>query len=182
MDNIVIEHTSKDDVKDILEIYGYYVLNSAATFEIEVPDLVEFGRRIEKIQKKYPYLTAKLGNKTVGFAYAAPLSDRRAYDYSCETTIYLHHEYLNKAIGTKLYSTLFEYIKKQNIINIYACITESNSASISFHEKFGFKKAAHFHQCGYKHNLWHSVLWLEKILADYKTPPAPFINFNDLKI
>lgn len=182
MDNIIINIAQKSNFKEILEIYGYYVLNSSATFEIEVPNLTDFSLRIEKIQKKYPYLTAKIGNKIVGFAYAAPLRERRAYEYSCETTIYLHHEYLNKSIGSMLYSTLFDYIKKQNIINIYACITESNEESVLFHEKLGFKKVARFNNCGYKHNLWHSVLWLEKIISNYGTPPAPFINFNDLQL
>lgn len=183
MDNVIISIAEKGDIKDILDIYGYYVLNSPATFEIELPDINEFALRVENIQKKYPYLTAKINGKTAGFAYATPLRTRKAYDYSCETTIYLHHEYLKKSIGTKLYTALFDYIKQQNILNVYACITYANTESILFHEKFGFKTAAHFHKCGYKHDTWHDILWLEKIIGNHNTiPPAPFINFNDLKL
>lgn len=182
MDNVIISIAEKSDIKDILDIYGYYVLNSPATFEIEIPDINEFSLRVENIQKKYPYLTAKINGKMAGFAYAAPLRTRKAYDYSCETTIYLHHEYLNKSIGTKLYTALFDYIKQQNILNIYACITYANTESVLFHKKFGFEVAAHFHNCGYKHNKWHDILWLEKIIGNHTTPPAPFINFNDLKL
>lgn len=182
MDNVIISIAEKSDIKDILDIYGYYVLNSPATFEIEIPDINEFSLRVENIQKKYPYLTAKINGKMAGFAYAAPLRTRKAYDYSCETTIYLHHEYLNKSIGTKLYTALFDYIKKQNILNIYACITYANTESVLFHKKFGFEVAAHFHNCGYKHNTWHDILWLEKIIGNHTIPPAPFINFNDLKL
>lgn len=183
MDNVIISIAEKGDIKDILDIYGYYVLNSPATFEIELPDINEFALRVENIQKKYPYLTAKINGKTAGFAYATPLRTRKAYDYSCETTIYLHHEYLKKSIGTKLYTALFDYIKQQNILNVYACITYANTESILFHEKFGFKTAAHFHKCGYKHDTWHDILWLEKIIGNHNTiPPTPFINFNDLKL
>ena len=49
-----------------------------------------------------------------------------------------------------------------------------------FSEKYGFEKVAHFHKCGYKFNLWHDILWLEKIISNHNTPPKPFINFNDL--
>ena len=180
MDNLEITVTKDDHIKDILDIYSYYIINSPATFEIDIPEYDEFKSRVYNIQKKYPYLTALYNNKIVGFAYAAPLRTRKAYDYSCETTIYIHHEYLNKSIGKALYNKLFDYIKKQNIINIYACITSSNKESVLFHEKYGFEKVAHFHKCGYKFNLWHDILWLEKIISNHNTPPKPFINFNDL--
>ncbi len=182
MDNLIINIAEKSDINDILDIYGYYVLNSPATFEIEIPDINEFSLRVENIQKKYLYLTAKINGKMAGFAYAAPLRIRKAYDYSCETTIYMHHKYLNKSIGTKLYTALFDYIKQQNILNIYACITYANTESMHFHKKFGFKEAAHFHNCGYKHNTWHDILWLEKIIGSHTIPPAPFINFNNLQL
>ncbi len=181
MSNILINTLEICDIKDVLEIYGYYILNSPATFELEIPDIKEWTTRIENIQKKYPYLIAKIDGKTVGFAYASPLRTRKAYDYSCETTIYLHHKYLHKSIGKKLYNALFDIIKKQNIINIYACITYANTESVLFHKAFGFQEVAHFHNCGYKHNKWHDILWLEKIIGNHNIPPEPFINFNDLK-
>lgn len=180
MDNLEITVTKDEYIKDILEIYSYYVLNSAATFEIDVPEYEEFKTRVNNIQNKYPYLTALYNGKVTGFAYAAPLRSRKAYDYSCETTIYIHNAFLNKNIGRKLYNRLFDYITKQNIINIYACITESNKESVMFHEKFGFTKAAHFHKCGYKFKKWHDILWLEKIISNHSDNPQPFINFNDL--
>ncbi len=177
---VSIEVTKDEHIKDILNIYGYYVLNSAATFEVEVPEYDDFYNRVKTIQEKYPYLVALYNEKVAGFAYAAPLRNRKAYDYSCETTIYIHNEFLNKSIGKALYNKLFDYLKRQNIINIYACITGSNEESILFHEKLGFEKAAHFHKCGYKFNTWHDILWLEKIISNHSNTPSPFINFNDL--
>lgn len=180
MSNIEICIANKDDIKYILDIYSYYILNSSATFEIDIPDFYEFANRVEHIQEKYPYLVAKINNKVVGYTYASPLRTRKAYEYSCETTIYLHYNFINKSIGTKLYNTIFDYLKKQNILNIYACITYSNTESVFFHKKFGFKKVAHFHNCGFKHNVWHDILWLEKTIGKHSKKPHPFINFNKL--
>ena len=43
MDNDIIFRTaSTDDAKDILDIYSYYVINTAITFEYEVPTIEEF--------------------------------------------------------------------------------------------------------------------------------------------
>ena len=46
-----------------------------------------------------------------------------------------------------------------------------------FHEKYGFKEAAHFHECGYKFDQWLDVVYLEKRLD--KTT-EPFIPFKEL--
>ena len=43
------------DASRLLEIYSYYVENTAITFEYDVPSLEEFCSRIENTLKKYPY-------------------------------------------------------------------------------------------------------------------------------
>lgn len=173
--------TNESHISQIINIYSYYILNTPVTFEVEIPEYNEFKNRVDTIQEKYPFLSALIDNKVVGYAYAAPLKTRKAYEYSCETTIYLDYNYKEKSIGKALYTRLFEYLKKQNIVNLYACITESNKESIIFHEKFGFQKTAHFHKCGFKHNKWHDVMWFEKIISDHSSTPKPFINFNNIK-
>ena len=44
------------DAQALLDIYRYYVENTAITFECEVPSLAEFCQRIENISSRYPYL------------------------------------------------------------------------------------------------------------------------------
>lgn len=60
MDNLVINIAEKNDIKDILEIYSYYILNSPATFEIDVPNINEFSARVLTIQKNTHILLQKL--------------------------------------------------------------------------------------------------------------------------
>ena len=47
-----------DDAKEILGIYGHYVLNTAISFEYSVPSIEEFRRRMERTLGKYPYFVA----------------------------------------------------------------------------------------------------------------------------
>lgn len=42
MDNLKIRAARPEDAEKLLEIYSYYVLNTAITFEIDVPSLDEF--------------------------------------------------------------------------------------------------------------------------------------------
>lgn len=55
---ISIRFATPDDAAELLEIYRPYVMDTAISFEYEVPSVTEFRGRIENIQKKYPYIVA----------------------------------------------------------------------------------------------------------------------------
>ena len=51
MTNITIRTANIDDAEALLNIYAYYVENTAITFEYDVPSLDEFRERIENTKK-----------------------------------------------------------------------------------------------------------------------------------
>ena len=53
---IEIRSVTPEDAGRLLEIYSYYVKNTAISFEYKVPSLEEFHERIVNISKKYPYI------------------------------------------------------------------------------------------------------------------------------
>ena len=53
-----IESVKKNDAKKLLEIYAYYVKETAVSFEYEIPSVKEFKKRIKTISKKFPYIKA----------------------------------------------------------------------------------------------------------------------------
>jgi len=124
----------------------------------------------------------------IGYAYASVFRERAAYNWAVETTIYVKQDYRGKGIGKKLYLTLEEILKRQNILNLYACIAYSptgkgtlNNGSASFHEALGYRKVAHFNKCGYKLGDWYDVIWMEKIIGEHSENPKPFIPITELK-
>lgn len=52
MENVEIRTATADDAEAILNIYQYYVENTAISFEYETPSADEFKRRIENTLKK----------------------------------------------------------------------------------------------------------------------------------
>ena len=113
MENIVIRSASVKDAEALLNIYAYYVENTAITFEYEVPTVEEFQQRIANTLKKYPYLVAEKEGTILGYAYAGVFKDRAAYDWSAEVTIYLSHNATKCGIGRKLYEALETEMKKR---------------------------------------------------------------------
>ena len=55
---IEIRTATPEDAGRLLEIYSYYVKNSAMSFEYEVTSLEEFCERIVSISEKYTYIGA----------------------------------------------------------------------------------------------------------------------------
>ena len=49
----MIRNATIDDAERLLEIYAYYVKNTAITLEYDVPSLEEFGNRIDGTLKKH---------------------------------------------------------------------------------------------------------------------------------
>ena len=56
---ITIRDAEVEDAQRLLEIYAYYVKNTAITFEYEVPARSEFQERIRNTMRRYPYLVAE---------------------------------------------------------------------------------------------------------------------------
>lgn len=172
MENIVIRSASVNDAEALLNIYAYYVENTAITFEYKVPTVEEFQQRIANTLKKYPYLVAEKEGTILGYAYAGVFKDRAAYDWSAEVTIYLSHNATKCGIGRKLYEALETEMKKRGFLNLYACIgypveedeyLTKNSAQ--FHAHLGYQTVGEFHKCGYKFGRWYNMIWMEKLIG-----------------
>ena len=65
MSELKIRDAQVEDAQRLLEIYSHYVLNTAVSFEYEVPTLEEFSERIRSIKKKYPYLVCEKNGKII---------------------------------------------------------------------------------------------------------------------
>lgn len=179
-EDLIIRMAAAPDAPKLLEIYAPYVRETAITFEYTVPTVQEFESRIAKILTRYPYLVAEQKGEVIGYAYVSSFKERAAYDWAVETTIYIKQNQRGSGVGKRLYFSLEEIVKKQNIINMNACIAYPNPDSIAFHEHLGYKTVAHFTKCGYKLNRWYDMIWMEKILEEHPVKPKEFIPVSKL--
>ena len=101
----MIRIAEEKDAKALLDIYGYYVENTAITFEYTIPSLEEFQERIRTTLEKYPYLVYEEAGKILGYAYVGAFNKRAAARWMVETSIYVKNDVLNKGIGRLLYQT-----------------------------------------------------------------------------
>ena len=185
---VTIRNACPGDAEALSEIYGYYVRETAVTFEYEAPSPAAFLRRMEEIMRFWPYLVLEDNGRPVGFAYASPFHERAAYAWCCEVTIYLSPNDTRRGYGRLLYGALEEALVEMGILNLYACIgvPEKEDARLTnnsarFHEHVGYRRIGEFRNCGFKFNTWYHMIWMEKICGDHKAPPKALKAYRQTK-
>ena len=169
-----IRSAAPEDAKRLLEIYAYYVANTAVSFEYDVPSEAEFRSRIENTLEKYPYLVLEEDGIPRGYAYAGVFKARAAYARSCEVSVYVDHDAKRRGYGRRLYEALEERLKTQGILNMYACIAYPvaedeylSRDSERFHRRLGFRTVGEFRQCACKFGRWYNMIWMEKLIGEH---------------
>ena len=167
VDDIELRLATSKDIKEITEIYNYYVVNSVVTFDIEKSTEATWQEKLDYLNGLgLPFIVAQSASGNVlGFAYVAPWRAKAAYRRTVENTIYLRPAAIGKRLGTRLLADLIERSKAAGVKEIVAVISDKGAdTSIALHEAFGFKKQGHLAKVGFKFNRWLGTILLQKSL------------------
>ena len=77
------------DAPQLADIYRPYVEYTCFTFETEAPDAGVFAQRIAQTLAFFPYFVFEEEGRVLGYAYAQRFHERAAFDWSCETSVYV---------------------------------------------------------------------------------------------
>lgn len=165
--NVVVRAVAEGDLEALNEIYNRYVAEAHYTFDIE-PVTMEarrewFGHHAEA--GPHRVLVALSDETVMGYASSSRFRPKVGYNTSVETSIYLAPDAVGRGIGSRLYERLFSALEGEDLHRAYAGIALPNPASIALHERFGFKRVAHFTEQGRKFGRYWDVAWYEKPLG-----------------
>ncbi|MEC3907374.1 GNAT family N-acetyltransferase [Tamlana sp. 2201CG12-4] len=156
----MIRPVHSNDAQALLDIYNYYVIHTAVTFDIEPLSIQIFKDKLNHINADYPFIVYEDNNEVLGYAYGSRFRPKPAYGYVVESTVYVKHTAHGKQIGTKLYAELLNLLKQTDLHTVLGVLTIPNEASIKLHERFGFKQVAYLKEVGLKFNKWQHVgIW-----------------------
>jgi phosphinothricin acetyltransferase len=167
MSEFVVRPSHAEDLSDITRIYSHYVLHSNATFELEAPDLDEMARRrTEILRRGLPYVSAEEEDGVVvGYAYAGMYRSRAAYRFTVEDSIYVDPEYVGRGCGQSLLAALITQCEQGPWRQMIAVIGGSdNAASITLHERCGFRMAGTLCGVGFKFGKWVDSVLMQRAL------------------
>ena len=159
-----IRPARESDLAAINAIYNHYVRHSTCTYQVtpetEEARLAWFrGRR-----EAHPVTVAELDGEVVGWASLNRYHAREAYARTVENSVYVRHDRHRRGIGRALLGDLIERARTFGHHTILAGISAEQAASIALHEAFGFQKAAHLRELGWKQGEWLDVVFLQLLL------------------
>ena len=170
-----------EDAAGIQAIYAPFVRETAVSFEIEPPTIEEIRHRIADAHNRFPWLVCENEAEIAGYVYASPHSDRAAYAWSVNVSVYIDPRHRRSGFGKALYTSLFAVLRLQGFVNAYAGATLPNPGSVGLHEVMGFKLVGVYDAVGYKLGAWHSVGWWQLALHERSLTPAPPLSIAEVK-
>jgi L-amino acid N-acyltransferase YncA len=180
----MIRIATPDDAGQIAEIYAPYVTETVISFEETPPDAEAFARRMAAGLETYPWLVAETDGVIEGYAYAGRFSERAAYRWSVESSVYVRRGCERRGLGSALYARLFEILKAQGFHSVFGGATLPNPASVGLHERCGFTPVGVYKEVGYKQGAWRDVGWQRLDLGapgGGGAPPPEPIPFSALR-
>jgi L-amino acid N-acyltransferase YncA len=155
------------DLERVDEIFGWYALNSVATFaegrrsEQEWRDL-----RAALAGRGLPFLVAQADGIINGYAYAAPWRSGPAYGHTVEDSVFVAPEVTGQGIGRRLLTDLLAASAAAGARQMIAVIADtSDDASVRLHAACGFRLSGRLSAVGYKHGKWIDTLLMQRTLA-----------------
>lgn len=164
-----IKPANKNHYLQILDIYNWAVRETVATFDTEEKQPSDQSLFFKDFEMGYPMLVllekeSDASEKVIGFGLLKAFSDRKAYDRTCELSIYIAPGYHRRGLGSLLMEALIESAIKFKQIVIISKMEANTKASIELHRKHGFKEVGVLNKVGFKFNQWLDVMIMQKSL------------------
>ncbi len=174
---VVVRTARAEDGAAVSAIYAPYVRDTAVSFEAEAPADAVMTERIGSTLQTHPWLVAERQGVVVGFAYAGKHSQRAAYRWTADVTVYVRAGECRTGVGRQLYGALLTTLRLQGFRSAFAEIVLPNPGSVRLHEAMGFRHIGVHADIGYKLGRWHDIGYWRLGLtngADAPREPVPF--------
>ena len=160
----MVREVKETDVAAITAIYNHYIEHTVVTFEETPVSPAEMERRIFSNPPSLFWLVYEVDGAICGYAYAGHWNLRSGYRHTAETSVYLNPDSRAKGIGSLLYTAILDRLIASNYHVVIGGIALPNDASVALHEKFGYRKVAHFEEVGFKFQQWIDVWYWQRNL------------------
>jgi phosphinothricin acetyltransferase len=168
MSDYTIRPAALDDLQALTDIYNYYVVNTAITFDVQPFAAAERRAWFDDhaMTGRHRLLVAVGRDDTpIGYATTSRWRPKASYDTTVEASVYCHPAATGRGCGSALYRALFASIAAEDVHTIVAGVSLPNPASITLHERFGFQSVGVFHDVGRKFDKYWDVAWFERPLV-----------------
>ena len=142
----------------VQQIYQEGIDTNQGTFETQAPEWEEWDHDHLKVCR----FVAMENNLVIGWVALSRVSSRPVYKGVAEVSIYIALDHIRKGVGKALLSHLIKESENSGFWTLQASIFEENPASISLHQKFGFRRMGVREKIAQQHGIWRDTVIYER--------------------
>jgi L-amino acid N-acyltransferase YncA len=158
MEHPNIRPMTQDDWPAVWAIYAAGIATGDATFETEPPS----WERFDASRREGLRLVATIQDEVVGWAAAAPVSDREVYRGVAEHSVYVDPAWQGHGVGRALLEALIHATEEAGVWTLQSGIFAENAPSIALHRACGFRVVGTRKRIGRHHGRWRDVVLVER--------------------
>jgi len=160
---ITVRDATEQDLPGVLAIYNEVIATSTAVYAdlpVTLDDRLQWWRA--RTAQGYPVLVASDASGIVGFSTFGDFRTWPGYRFTVEHTVHVRADRRGRMVGRELMQALFPRAAALGKHVMIAGIDAANEASIRFHERLGFVRAAHLREVGFKFGRWLDLVLMQR--------------------
>jgi len=154
---VALRELTPDDWPAVADIYWDGMRTGLATFETEVPSWDEW----DAAHLPQHRIVAELDGEVIGWAALSPASTRRCYAGVVENSVYVAEAARGRGVGRLLLERLIKQARLAGIWTIQTSIFPENRASLTLHERCGFRVVGTRERIAKRDGSWRDTVFLE---------------------
>lgn len=169
---MLIRDAVEADFAAITAIYNEVLAHSTAIYNdrsATVEERISWWR--SRLAQGYPVLVAADGAKLAGFATFGDFRAWPGYRFTVEGTVHIDSGARGQGVGTELLTAILARANAMGKHVMIAGVDSENAASLRFLERFGFERAGHLREVGYKFERFLDLVFLQYWISPPTRPP-----------
>lgn len=158
LEDFAIEEMNAKDWPEVRAVYLEGIATGNATFETSAPEWAAWDSGHVKTCR----FVARAGGGTLGWAALSPVSGRCVYAGVAEVSVYVAERARGRGVGKALLAALIEASEKNKFWTLTAGIFPENAASVTLHERAGFRLIGRRERIGAMDGRWRDTLQFER--------------------
>ncbi|SCL32101.1 phosphinothricin acetyltransferase [Micromonospora rhizosphaerae] len=159
MADITVRPMTSDDADRVLAIYQAGLDGGNASFETTAPTWTTFD---EGKLPDHRLVAVDADDTVVGWVAVSPTSSRAVYAGVVEHSVYVDPAARGRGVARLLLDALIASTEAAGIWTIQSGVFSENTASLTLHQRAGFRVIGIRERVGRHHGRWRDVVLLER--------------------
>jgi len=153
------------DAEAIARIYNQGIAERIATFETEPRTSAQIAAQLADKGDRFPTVVVERDGQVVAWAGAGAYRSRGAYAGVAEHSVYVDRAARGTGAGRAALEALFRAYEARGFWKLVSRIFPENVASITLHERAGFRIVGTYRRHGKLEGQWRDCVIVEKLLG-----------------